>query len=105
MLEYIAGSVPVEPLVLTVKDEVGNPRSLSAYSGAAVILTGPDGVSRTGGTAVVSNAAQGEVTFTWPSTTLFDIPGDYRLRLKLSNGAAADYTGEHRIIVRPGLEV
>lgn len=104
MLEYFAGSVPVEPLVLSVKDEVGNPRSLSAYTGAAVLITGPDGVLRTGGTAVISNAAQGEVTFTWPSTTLFDMRGDYRLTLKLTNGAAADYTGERKIIVRPGLE-
>ncbi|MFI8229425.1 hypothetical protein ACIGDI_11380 [Streptomyces sp. NPDC085900] len=105
MLEYIAGSVPVEPLAITVRDEVGNPRSLSAYTGAAVLIIGPDGVTRTGGTAAISNAAEGQVTYTWPNTVVFDVPGDYRLRLKLTKGAAADYTAEQKIIVRPGLEV
>ncbi|MEQ6021307.1 hypothetical protein SOM70_01820 [Streptomyces salinarius] len=105
MLEYIAGSVPVEPLAITVKDEVGNPRNLSMFTGAAVLITGPEGVTRTGGTATISNATEGQVTYTWPNTVVFDVPGDYRLRLKLTKGTAADYTAEQRIIVRPGLEV
>jgi hypothetical protein len=104
MLEYIAGSVPVEGLVLTVVDEVGNPRNLSTYTGAAVLITGPDGVLRTGGTTAITNAAEGQVTFTWPNTVLLDMPGDYRLRLKLTKGTAADYTAPQRIVVVPGLE-
>ena len=104
-LEYMTGSVPVEPLAITVQDENGNARSLSAYSGASLLVSGPDGVLRTGGTAAIADAANGLVTFTWPTTTLFDVPGDYRLQLKLSAGSGADYTTTLPVVVKRGLEV
>lgn len=100
-LEYVVNSVPVEPLAFRVYDETGfSPRSLSAYTGAQVVVTGPDGVLRTGGTAAITDSAGGKVTYTWPSTTLFDIAGDYQVQLKLTNGAAADYTTPRKIVVK-----
>lgn len=104
-LEYVAGSVPVEQLSITVQDENGNARSLSAYSGASLLVSGPDGVLRTGGTAAITDAPNGIVTFTWPVTSLFDVPGDYRLALKLTAASGADYTTPIRVVVKRGLEV
>ena len=103
-LEFVAGSVPVEPLAITVQDENGKARNLSSYTGAALLFSGPDGVLRTGGTAAITNAASGVVTFTWPETTLFDVPGDYRMALKLTASSGADYTTAVRVVVTRGLE-
>ncbi|MFD8067921.1 hypothetical protein [Streptomyces parvulus] len=103
-LEYVTGSVPVEQLSITVQDENGNARNLSAYSGATLLVSGPDEIGRTGGTAAISDAANGLVTFTWPEATLFDVPGDYRIALKLTAGSGADYTTPMRVVVVRGLE-
>ncbi|MZE50127.1 hypothetical protein GTY86_02095 [Streptomyces sp. SID5770] len=103
-LEYVAGSVPVESLAITVQDENGNARTLSAYSSASLLVSGPDGVLRVGGTAAITDAANGLVTFTWPSTSLFDVPGDYRIALKLMSGSGADYTTPIRVVATRGLE-
>ncbi|MGW3929984.1 hypothetical protein ACWECC_18050 [Streptomyces microflavus] len=104
-LEFVANSVPVESLAIAVKDENGTARNLSAYSGASLLVSGPDGVLRTGGTAAITDAEEGTVVFAWPGTTLFDVPGDYRLALKLTAGSGADYTTPIRVVVTKGLEV
>lgn len=103
-LEYVAGSVPVEGLSITVQDENGNTRSLSAYTGASLLVSGPDGVLRTGGTTTITDAVTGKVSFAWPAVTLFDVPGDYRMALKLTTGSGADYTTPMRVVVVKGLE-
>jgi len=103
-LEFVAGSVPVEPLAITVQDENGNTRDLSSYTGATLLVSGPDGVQRTGGTTTIADGVNGRVTFAWPATTLFDVPGDYRIALKLSAGSGADYTTPLRVVVVKGME-
>lgn len=103
-LEFVAGSVPVEDLVFTVKDENGTARSLATYTGVSVLVSGPDGELRSGGTAAITDEEEGKVTFTWPATTLFDVPGDYRLALKLTTSTGADYTSPQRFVVVRGLE-
>jgi hypothetical protein len=100
-LEFVVNSVPVEPLEFVVYDETGfSKRSLGAYTGAQVVITGPDGLQRVGGTASITDAAGGKVTFSWPETSLFEVPGDYHVQLKLMNGSAADYTTTKRIVVK-----
>lgn len=101
---YYVGQVPVDPLLIRVQDENGDSRNLSGYSGASVLFSGPDGVLRTGGTATITDAANGLVSFDWPTTTLFDVPGDYRMALKLTAGSGADFTTPIRVVVARGLE-
>lgn len=100
----MAGQIPVEPLLIPVRDENGNARDLSAYTGAALLVSGPDGVLRTGGTATITDEESGTVIYEWPATSLFDVPGDYRIALRLSAGSGADYTTPLRVVVVPGME-
>lgn len=102
---YFVGQVPVDALAITVQDENEEARDLSGYEGASALFIGPDDVTRTGGTAAITDAVNGLVTFDWPSTTLFDVPGDYSLRLKLTAGSGTDYTTPIRVVVKRGLEV
>jgi hypothetical protein len=101
---YYVDQVPAEALVFTVKDEARKPRSLAAYSGAAVFFTNPLGLTTSGGTATITDAANGEVTFTFPATTLFPMQGQYRVQLKLLNGEREDYTDILNIRVVQALE-
>lgn len=89
---YYVNQVPVESIVFTVVDENRAPRSLSSYSGARVFFTRPDGSSTDGGNAVITRSASGEVTYTFPETTVFTQRGSYRVQLRLENGARRDYT-------------
>lgn len=88
---YYVNQVPVESIVFTVVDEQRNPRALTAYTDASVYLTSPDGTVKAGGAADITDSANGEVTYTFPSATLFDLKGAYRLQLRLENGTRADY--------------
>jgi len=102
---YYIGQVPVETIVFTVKDERAIVRNLNAYTGAAVLFEAPDGTSRTTGSAVISNSANGMVTFTFGNTSIFDQVGDYSIQLKLTNGSKADYCDPAIIRVVESLEV
>lgn len=101
---YYKSQTPVETITFTVKDERSIVRNLTAYTGATVLIAGPDGVLRTGGTATITNAANGVVTFTFPNTTMFDVVGDYAVQLKLTNGTKADYADITTIRVVESLE-
>jgi hypothetical protein len=102
---YYIGQVPVETIVFTVKDERAIVRSLSAYTSATVLFQAPDGTTRTGGTATITNSAGGQVTYTFGSTTIFDEIGDYKIQLKLINSTKADYCDIAVIKVIESLEV
>jgi hypothetical protein len=88
---YYVNQVPVESIVFTVVDEQRNARSLAAYTSASVYFTSPDGTIKTGGDAVITDSANGKVTYTFPEATVFDQRGAYRMQLKLINGNREDY--------------
>lgn len=101
---YYVNQVPVEAIVFTVVDESRNARSLSAYSGAAVHFTNPTGTVKTGGTATITDSANGKVTYEFGETTIFDSTGTYRVQLKLTSGSREDYADIMSIKVIEPLE-
>jgi hypothetical protein len=101
---YYVNQVPVESIVFTVVDENRNARSLSAYTGASVFFTSPDGTRKAGGGAVITDALKGQVTYAFPEATLFDQRGAYRVQLKLENGSREDYADITTIKVVDPLE-
>lgn len=88
---YYVNQVPVESVVFSVVDENRNPRTLEAYETARVFFTSPNGTSTDGGNAVITDPAQGVVTYTFPETTVFEQRGSYRVQLRLENGDRMDY--------------
>ena len=101
---YYVNQVPVESIVFTVVDETRKARSLSAYTGASVYFTSPDGTKKAGGEAVITDAPNGKVTYTFPEETIFDQKGAYRVQLKLENGGREDYADIMTIRVIDALE-
>lgn len=101
---YYVNQVPVESVVFTVVDEMRNPRSLGAYTGASVYFTSPDGTKKAGGAATITDSAGGKVTYTFPTATLFDQKGAYRVQLRLENGDREDYADIMSIRVIEPLE-
>lgn len=92
---YFVGQIPKFAIVMTVKDPDSNAaKNLSSFNSVEVRLEGPGGnsIDTTAGTAIISDALNGEVTYSFPSTSLFDKPGDYQLQLKLTDGTFIDYT-------------
>lgn len=101
---YYVGQTPVEQIVFTVRDERRSPRSLSAYSAAEVIFRDPTGQTIEGGSASITDAANGEVTYQFPETSLFTMAGAHSVQLKMINGDRADYADIATIKVRESLE-
>lgn len=94
---FYVDAIPGEPLVLTVKDRVTDTaKALTQYTAAVLLMVGPDGTAITttanGGSASITDAANGEVTYTWPTASLFSEAGDYKAQLKLTGTNKAEYT-------------
>ena len=101
---YYVNQVPVESIVFTVVDENRQPRSLNAYTGASVHFTSPNGTSIDGGTATITDSANGKVTYAFPETTPFTARGAYRVQVKLTNGTREDYADIMTLRVVESLE-
>ncbi|MFI2208688.1 hypothetical protein [Streptomyces sp. NPDC020141] len=100
-LTFVVGQIPKMKLRFNVTDETTVAAlSLSDYTGAQVLVFGPDGVLRATMAATITDSANGKVESVWDATSPFDEPGDYRIQLKLTNGSAADYTTTHRAVVK-----
>jgi hypothetical protein len=92
-LDFVVGQIPKRPITWTVKDELGiNALALTDYTGAQVLIFGPDGSLKVSVPATITNSGNGEVTMTWPETSPFNTAGEYYIQLKLTNGGSADYT-------------
>lgn len=103
---YYVGQVPAESIVFTVRDERSIVRNLSGYNGAAVLFAGPDGEPIThNGAATITNTTGGIVTFIFGTESIFTVPGDYKVQLKLTTaGGKVDYTDITTVKVVMGLE-
>ncbi|MET7769903.1 hypothetical protein [Nocardia sp. NPDC005366] len=106
MKTYYMNQKPVEPLVFVVRDERGKARDLSLYDSAQVYITGTNNFDfdEIGGTAVITDADNGKVTFTFMGETVFVNQGKYRFQVKLIAGDRWDWTDIGEIEVRKGLD-
>ncbi|MET8270180.1 hypothetical protein [Streptomyces sp. NPDC005096] len=100
-LTFVVGQIPVKELRFSVTDETTiSALPLSDYTGAQVLLFGPDGVLRATMAATITDSANGKVESEWGGTSPFDVSGDYRFQVMLTNGSASDYTTTHRAVVK-----
>lgn len=105
MKTYYVNQVPVESIEFKVVDEDMNARSLAAYTSASVSFKTPAGGSIGGGAAVITDAAKGLVTYTFPSQTVFNQRGGYKVQLRLENSGRQDYCDIMQLNVLEPLEV
>jgi hypothetical protein len=101
--QYWVDQIPASPLSITIKDTYGADKDLSAYTSVSVEMLDEynNEVSLTGSTIQFVNKTAGRVLFTWPtSKSVFAIPGDYVLRVKLTSSTATDFTTVHNVKVR-----
>jgi hypothetical protein len=84
--ELVIGEKPA-PLVYQFQDGAGAPLVITGYQ-AKVNIKEHDAAapSISGGAAVVTNGANGEVTYTWAGTE-FPTPGQYEIEIWVGNGA------------------
>lgn len=93
---FYVGQKPGFPLVVTVRDIVTDePKNLSNYTSVEFKIVDPEGadVDTSAGTASISDATGGKVTYVWPNASLFAQEGDYKLQVKLIGANSEDYTG------------
>ena len=101
--QYWVDQKPNSPLSITIKDTYGADKDLSAYTSVSVAMLDEfnNSVNLTGSTIQFANKQLGRVLFTWPTTrSVFELPGDYVLQVKLESSTAVDFTTVHNIRVR-----
>lgn len=92
MVSFYLGEQPSEPLVVTVRDDAGNPRDLSDVT--AVEFVGGD---LPAGDAAVSNAAAGKVQYDFSAP--FTVAENLRLQVKLTTPEGTDYSAPFTLAV------
>lgn len=101
---FYLNQIPGSSLNITVSDPVsGDAVSLTAYDGVELLIASPAGdqIDTSDGTCSISDAANGVVTYQWPSTTLLEDVGDYRWQLKLTATGIEDLTAPQTFEVLP----
>lgn len=101
-LTFVVGQIPQMRLRFNVTDETTVAAlPLTDYTGAQVLIFGPDGVLRATLAASITDTDNGKVESVWDeAVSPFDVSGDYRIQLRLTNGGAADYTTTHKAVVQ-----
>lgn len=100
---YSVGEIPSRPLSITVRGSYNTPWNASDYTEIDVELLDPRNglVDTSGGVLQTAGAPQGRFVYEWPKDkSLFDIPGEYLLRLVLKREGYKDMTSDHAIYVR-----
>lgn len=100
---YWVGDRPAGTWVFQVLDQTtGAVLDLSGYTSAQVTVLDPrnKAVDIPDNSARISDGPNGQVTFFWPSVSLFDRPGRYVMQLELDSGTALRKTTVQEILVR-----
>lgn len=101
--QYWVDQKPSSPLSITIKDTYGADKDLTIYTSVSVEMLDEYNheIDLTGSTVQFVNKTLGRILFTWPTTrSVFEIPGDYVLRVKLESSTAKDFTTVHNVRVR-----
>jgi len=77
---FYVGQVPADTLVLTVTTDGTTVKPLTAYTGATIVMTDPDGLQVTTAGAVTLDKPNGKVMYTWPGTSHFAKVGQYKVQ-------------------------
>lgn len=105
MKKYYVGQTPVETLLIAVVDERGQARDLSIYDSAVVLFGATNGfVHDDAGTATITDAPNGKISFVFTGQSVFTGEGKYRVQVKLIDGARADYADIAELEVLKGLD-
>lgn len=100
---YWVGDRPAGTWVFQILDQnTGLALDLSGYQKATVTMLDPrnKAVTIPDGSAIISSASEGQVTFFWPNVSLFDKPGRYVMQVELDSGTAVRKTTVQEILVR-----
>jgi len=94
---FYIGQVPADPLVITVRDDEGQPRDLTGYDTISLLMYDDFGVSvdtSAGTVDPIDPAVPSRVIYHWPPTSLFTAIGEYSLQFALDGpGTVHDLTG------------
>jgi hypothetical protein len=100
---YYVGDRPGGASVFRVLNQkTGDPEALTSFTSARVIMLDPRNkeVQIPSINTAISNAALGEVTFLWPSDSVFTRPGPYVMQLELTGGSVSRKTTVVNILVK-----
>lgn len=101
---YWVGEVPRDPLRITVYNDDGTLLDLSGYDTARLLMRGAHNrtidTTANGGRAEISNLTASEVSYYWPTKSLFTQPGDYQVQVELSGPTSKVYTRIHTLVVK-----
>lgn len=92
---YEVGQIPSRPLVVSLKDENGQPLNLSPYSTVRFRMRGSnnENIDLSGGDVQIMDRANGRVALHFPKThSVFNKTGDYVFDVELLGAEARDYT-------------
>lgn len=100
---YWVGDRPAGTWVFQILDQTtGAVVDLSGYSSATVSMLDPRNrpVTIPAGSALISSPTDGQVSFFWPSDSLFTRAGRYVMQVELDSGTALRKTTVQEILVR-----
>lgn len=100
---YWVGDRPAGSWTFQILDQkTGQVQDLGGYTAAQVTLIDPQNkpVDLLDSNCYISNASQGQVTFVWPSTSLFTKAGRYLIQLEVSSPSVTRTTTVQDILVR-----
>jgi len=101
--QYYLEQIPARPLVIQVKYQDGSDANLLGYDTISARMVGSNNedISLTGSQLITTQAAEGKLTFRWPTDrSLFEYVGDYELQIELKGADRRDFTSTHTIRVR-----
>lgn len=94
--ELKVGEIP-NPLVYQFLDGDGNPLNLTGYTAKVNIGEKTGGLSVTNGTATITDAPNGKVTYTFTGGE-FPTPGHWEIELWVGNAGTRRYASVHILV-------
>ena len=99
---FWVGQKPGRPMTITVLDSNYDPVNLADFTSVYLRMLDSDNnvVDLPASLTTVVNAAQGKVSFSWPSESIFTEPGEYVMQLVLETPSSVNYTNSQAVRVR-----